>query len=279
MRKSNKVLWGMFGGIFAVLLIAIILLRMSACATLPWFNGKKIMGNGNIVTINKSMPKFNAVIIKVPGKVIVKKGDRFHITLQNDSNLMPYIKTYVADGVLHIKSKPYVSLSSTGTPLFTITARSLRSFASAGANKVTITSFDPKQFSFSLSGAGKADLIGKTENLHLTISGLGKIFARNIITQNTTVNISGLGKVYLRGKGENLRVNVTGGGKIIAKKFKVNNARVHISGTADLTLYVINKLDAVISGAGSIRYYGNPTKITKRISGAGKVESMRPSKK
>ena len=54
----------------------------------------------------------------------------------------------------------------------------------------------------------------------------------------------------------------------------MQNADVSISGAGDAILRVEQALDVRISGAGSVRYYGQPESVSKQISGAGNVSEI-----
>ncbi len=49
------------------------------------------------------------------------------------------------------------------------------------------------------------------------------------------------------------------------------NARVDITGAGSAEVYASVKLDAQVSGAGSVNYKGNPTNVKQEVSGAGSV--------
>jgi hypothetical protein len=47
---------------------------------------------------------------------------------------------------------------------------------------------------------------------------------------------------------------------------------VHISGAGDAEVFASVKLDAHVTGAGDIRYKGNPPQVIHNTSGAGSIQ-------
>jgi len=53
---------------------------------------------------------------------------------------------------------------------------------------------------------------------------------------------------------------------------KAENTKVDISGAGSAEVYASVKLDAEVSGAGSIKYKGNAGNVIQQVSGAGSVK-------
>ncbi len=272
MKTSNKCLWSIFGIIFAVILVTAIGMRMSSCSASNLFFTKTIKGNGNIAIQGHNLPDFNKVVIGIAGKVVVNKG-KAQIVIRYDSNLMPYVNTYVQDGTLYIKTKGNVNIESSVKPVVTITTNNVRAIDAAASNKVIVSNINPEQFRMSVSGSGEGHIAGKTKDLDLDISGLGKIIGNEIRANETRIDISGSGKCLLNGTTKSLHINISGTGKLLGKDFVANKAKVNISGVGKLIMHVVHSLDVDISGLGKIQYYGNPL-VTKHTSGTGKVSKI-----
>ena len=179
------------------------------------------------------MSDFNAVDIGGANNVIIKSGAKPQVVIKTDQNLLPYIKTFVTNNVLYVH--PATSLLPSEKILLTITAKDLQGISLSGANQLSAKDIKTKQFRVDISGAGKCDLTGKTENLQINISGMGKVFAKDLIAQNVAIGISGDGKVIT---------------------------------------HATQSINARISGSGKIGYYGTPTQVTQRISGSGVIQQM-----
>ncbi|MDZ7775234.1 MAG: DUF2807 domain-containing protein [Bacteroidales bacterium] len=75
----------------------------------------------------------------------------------------------------------------------------------------------------------------------------------------------------LVGRAESVEFDGSGTTSLDALELITNTASISISGAGDARIHATEELSAKVSGAGSIRYTGNPTKINKSISGAGSI--------
>jgi hypothetical protein len=110
-------------------------------------------------------------------------------------------------------------------------AQALRIGASGGAN-LTIDDLTATALTVEGSGALSAELAGRVDEQHVSISGAGSYNAERLAAADTTVSVSGVGNVI------------------------VNAQRT---------------LKASISGAGVIEYIGDP-QVTEHVSGMGRVK-------
>ncbi len=104
----------------------------------------------------------------------------------------------------------------------------------------------------------------------ISLSGSGQIkVLDDIKSKNLNINISGSGRVITKAQVNHLQCSISGSGSL-SHSGEAKNAHIVISGAGNVNMQVSDKLDAVISGSGSIYYTGNPH-IQKRIVGSGGV--------
>lgn len=114
-----------------------------------------------------------------------------------------------------------------------VSARELDAVTTSGATKTSVTGIDADRFRLDTSGIAKTTVSGRCRDATMALSGAGKLDARDFACDNVEMSVSGAGKA---------------------------------------SVCATSSLAARISGAGKIECYGNPDKVTKDISGAGKVE-------
>lgn len=228
-------------------------LSMVAITNAQW--GKRIKGNGNVVTVERSVGDYDAVALAGWFDVELVAGDEGEITLKGESNLLEYIKTEVKNGKLIVKVEKGVNLkpSNWNSGIYiTVPVETI--------NSVT------------LSGSG--DIVGKTtlksDNFNTRISGSGDITLA-IEAENVEATLSGSGDINLEGKTTNLNIQVSGSGDIKAYELEAEFATVQVSGSADVKVTANQSIDARVSGSGDITYRGNPKKINSKSSGAGDI--------
>lgn len=218
---------------------------------------KRIKGNGNTVTIDRSVGEYDRVALAGWFDVELVDGNEGELTLTGESNLLEYIKTEVKDGKLTIKQKKGVNLKPSN-------------WNEGILILVPVESID----GVSLSGSG--DIVGKTtiesDNFKTSISGSGDI-TLDVNAKSVDASMSGSGDIRLSGKTTDFEVSVSGSGDIRAYDLEADFVEAQVSGSADVKVTANEMLKARVSGSGDISYKGNPKKIDTKSSGSGDISS------
>ena len=236
-----------------ILTTVLIALGMVFTVQAQW--GKKIKGNGKIVTIERSTSDYDEVAVSGWFDVLLVNGNEGNITIEGEENLLEYLITEVKDDKLVIKPKKGYYLSPS-------------SWKSGG---ITITVPVEEIRDVSLSGSG--DIMGKTklkaDIFKTSMSGSGDI-TLEIDANDLEVSMSGSGDINLRGSAEDLEVSISGSGDVKAYELDAVNVDATVSGSADIKVSVSEYLKARVSGSGDIYYKGDP-RVDSKTSGSGDV--------
>ena len=218
---------------------------------------KRIKGNGNVVTIDRSVGEYDTVALAGWFDLELVSGSEGDITLKGESNLLEYIKTEVKDGKLVIKTRKGVNLKPS-------------SWKSGILVVVPVESID----GVSLSGSG--DITSRTtlksDSFETRISGSGDIVL-DVEANSVEASMSGSGDMKLNGKASDFEVQVSGSGDISAYGLEADHVTVQVSGSADVEVTAKQSIKARVSGSGDISYRGNPGKIDTKSSGSGDISS------
>lgn len=106
----------------------------------------------------------------------------------------------------------------------------------------------------------------------LAISGAGEVSISDAESDELCIGVSGAAEVGVSGKADTLRLKISGAGKIHAAELAADKASVRITGAGSVELRAEKELNVRISGAGSVRCAGQPGKVEKHITGAGRVK-------
>ena len=71
-----------------------------------------------------------------------------------------------------------------------------------------------------------------------------------------------------------LDVTVSGSGTVQFPQLVVNDVRALVSGSGTIFITATKRLDASVSGSGSILYAGNPQDAKKSVTGAGAITGI-----
>ncbi len=128
-------------------------------------------------------------------------------------------------------------------------------------------------------------IISSKENLHprddlvlkittpklneIDCSGANDLNIDSVKTDKFLMDLSGAGSIEINGKAKKFFIDISGAADLDASEFFVEDVKIDISGAASADIYASKSLDAEVSGASSIKLYGNAEDVRTDISGIG----------
>lgn len=226
---------------------------MLAAVNAQW--GKKVKGNGDHTTIERSTGDYDAVAVSGWFDVELVSGSEGTLVLEGESNLLEYIETEIKGSELHIRVKKGVDLRPSNRNM---------------GIKVTVPVEEIEGVSLSGSGDIRGNMSIKADKFHSSLSGSGNM-TLEVDTDEFIISMSGSGDIHLKGRARQLEVGISGSGDVMAYDLEADDVKASISGSADIEITANQSITARVSGSGDIRYRGNPTKIDSKSSGSGEV--------
>ncbi len=238
----------------ALIILSILVSGTTSLHAQWWGNGKKITGNGEVITKNRNTSEYDVIKLKGSLDVSLVSGAEGKITIEGESNLIEYVLTEVEEDVLKISVKKgyYLKVSKGKKLVVTVPFKDI--------NKVT------------LSGSGdiySTDTI-KAANFKTGISGSGDIKLA-IEAQNAEGYVTGSGDLSLSGSSESFDCKVTGSGDLEAYQLNAKEVIASVTGSGDIHVTATSSIKARITGSGDILYKGNPELEDKKVSGSGDI--------
>ncbi|MDR2900277.1 MAG: DUF2807 domain-containing protein [Treponema sp.] len=234
--------------IAVVCIVALSIIFGSCIGFLP------VMGNGELVTTQKSVSAFDKIDLAGNAEVRFIKSAEEKILVTVDSNLENFTEIVVRGDKLIIGTK----------------------FGIFNFTKYLVDIYSPNALDgVSISGSGKfsSDEIINASQFDTVVSGSGSITV-SLECEELSAVISGSGSMNITGTAENLELEISGSGKFDGFDFIVEDADVEISGSGKANIHVTESLDAVITGSGEINYRGNPSDVDDRITGLGDINRL-----
>jgi hypothetical protein len=232
------------------LVIVVLAFALSACSALAFGTWDIVRGNGTVRLESRDVASFNGITNQGSGLVRFSQGPTRQVTVESDTNILPYLETEVRNGVLVLRTRPGISINPTRL-VFRITAPELQTIGIQGSGD------------FSMETPLDAD------RLEIEIEGSGSV-GGEIDVDTLAASIDGSGGISLRGVARLAEFGINGSGNIEAGNLSSVDARVVIRGSGDVTLEATGTLAVEISGSGDVRYRGGAT-VTVRDSGSGTV--------
>jgi hypothetical protein len=198
---------------------------------------------------------FNYVSMGISGDLTIRQGDKNEVILQGDEETLENIETYLSGDKLKIRSK------------------SSSWFNNIDKIKVFITIKEFKGISVSGSGDVESEGTLKGASVDLGVSGSGDM---DLTLQATDIDcsISGSGSISLTGRGKTGSLTISGSGRMDAAEYEMETLSIRISGSGGAAVFATKEIDSRISGSGTIRYKGDPDKLSNHSSGSGRLRKM-----
>lgn len=211
-----------------------------------------IKGEGPMTTVEYETGDYDSVEIEGGDfELVYSSAPSGKVIVEIQENLAEYLSVAVRNGRLIVGSDTYLQTDPDDMPRITIAAPVLREIRSGGS--LTIRQADTVTAdSFTLDSSGACDVT-------LTL----EVGAVNMA-------ISGAGLANLSGRSESADISVSGAGSVEALGLETREARIELNGSGSAGISCAESLEVEISGAGSVRYKGSP-RIRQDISGAGAV--------
>lgn len=229
-----------------------LLIFVSSC---NFMSGRRVRGNGNLSSQNRSVGSFSGIRVVGGMDVILRSGNEYAVKVEADQNLLPYILTERDGDALTIKTRNGYNLQSRAGMKVYITAPSFEEIAITGSGSVTSAA--------KLSASRKLDI-------HITGSGDVKL---EVDAPQVEAKATGSGNIALAGATRNFKAEINGSGEVNCFDLRSENTDIGISGSGSAEVYASKQLDIRISGSGDVAYKGTPA-IKQRISGSGDVRNV-----
>ena len=221
------------------------------------FAGKRIKGNGQVTTENRELSGFVGVSSYGSFDVYVAIGSTTSVKVEAESNILPYIETFVdEDNTLKVETKGNVWLR---------TKRKVKIFVTAPRFK-------------KIYSKGTGDIIGQTpitdsSELDVHVEGNGHI-KLEVDAPKVKAVLTGNGGMQLKGQSKYFDCSLQGNGDLKAFDLMSEETKVHILGNGDGEVYASVKLDVTVGGNGNIRYKGN-AQPSSHITGNGSITQVK----
>jgi len=235
--------------------LQLILLVTFLVTGIGYAQGKKIKGNGKMVTEKRTTGTYDQISVSGFFDVVLVSGKEGAITITGEENILPYVKVEVKDNVLQIHLEKNKSVSTKENLVLTVPFEQISTVSLSGSGNVeSKNSIEAASFKAKLSGSGDLKL--------------------DVNASDFEINLSGAGDVVLSGNSDNFISKMSGSGDIDATNLIAKKANLTISGSGDMIVNCTNSLYARVYGSGDIAYKGNPQSKDTKVSGSGEISKI-----
>jgi hypothetical protein len=236
--------------IFTATLFLFAALLFIRCDTVD--NNETIQGTGNLVTLDQEFTNFTNIETGFAFESRIRRDTVYKVTVTLDDNIVEHLKVSKEGSTLKV-------LMEENFDYHDVTL------------KVDITMPDVQTISLSGASASVISGFSFTHDLKIILSGASAV-SGTINTGNLILELSGASNVSFSGSGNNLIVDGSGASVLSLGNFDLaGDATLTLSGASVSTIRVNGTLNAMLSGASVLRYYGDPTIGSIHTSGESVV--------
>ena len=176
-------------------------------------------GSGNVANESRDVREFSKIDVSHVFQVEVTAQSGYAVEVEADDNLLPFIKTEVRGGTLHIELDQRVKTSN--AMRVRISAPNIDRVQASGASRVNVSNLKNSELAVDTSGASKINVSGETGNLIVDVSGASSIDAGNLSAATANIDASGASNVTVNVANELIadasgasRISYTGSPKV-----------------------------------------------------------------
>ena len=234
-------------------------------------------GSGDMVREQLDLRGFSALQVAGSWEVEAAPG-AFAVEVEVDDNVRDDVRVELRGNTLRFGLRQGARWFRRVSLRARVSLPELERVQVSGSGRVAAHGFEATTLELGVSGSGRVHANGcRVGALEADLSGSGDITVEGCELAGATISISGSGDVFILGeaagcRGDGVSVRISGSGSADLRGCTFTGAEVRIGGSGDGLLTLgSGDLTGSISGSGTIRYRGSPTRVDVRTSGSGRV--------
>jgi Putative auto-transporter adhesin, head GIN domain len=147
------------------------------------------------------------------GDLHIEQTGSESLTIEADADVLPQLTSDVSDGILKLGLAPGTTIAKSRRIIYRLTAATLDSIAVSGIGDATASNLRADRLTVEISGAGGMTLAGTVDSQAVTIRGTGDYNGENLQSATAKVTIDTAGDAVLRVR-DRLDATVSGVGSV-----------------------------------------------------------------
>ncbi len=248
-------------------LLMVLTLAVTAAGCFPFGS---IVGRGDVETRSFDFTGFTKVEVSFTFDVEVVQSSAFSVNVTTNDNIFDYLALEKDGDTLKIKLKDgsYTVASLKAQ----VAMPDLSGITVTGASKAAVSGFSSNhELRLNASGASNIELSSmKSGDASIAVEGASRVKG-SLEAADSLFSVEGASNIELTGKSGSLRLIATGASHATLKDFISTSVSVQFSGASSGNVNTSGSLTGSLSGASSLRYFGNPAPIEVSTSGGSSV--------
>ncbi len=256
-----------------LLMVTIVVLSILACQLGDiGLSGGMIRGSGQVVEETRAVSGISVVELATLGNLFIEIGDTESLRIEAEDNLMEYLETDVSGGRLRIRTQDEVNLLATDPVNYYLTVTGLEAIVISSSGNIQAPDLEAERFSITISSSGNLDMGDlAVDMLTVVISSSGNVAMSMLNAEKLNVDLSSSGNLDIAGGKVDLQdVTLSSSGNYTARDMESAEAEMRLDSNGNATIWVRDRLKAVLNSSGNLRYRGNPT-VEATVNSSGEI--------
>lgn len=240
--------------------IFILITGLALALTSCFYSGPCVSGSGPLLSEEREVGEFRAVVNATSFEVIVSQADTFGVVVMAQGNLLPVIETFVSGSTLHVDTRSGACIRSSLGIQVLVSLPQLEELRGTG------------------SGLLVADRLEAFYEGHISNHGSGSVFVDSVFGSRINMNNDGSGRTEaLMVDASRIKLWQDGSGSLRAGKL-LNNLELEIahqsSGRLETTLYEGGSVIIGQGGSGPLELAGRADEVSINHTASGRLDAI-----
>jgi hypothetical protein len=229
-----------------------------------------IEGSAKIAEEKRPVAAFHTLAAHHGIQVLINDASVDSLTVEADDNLLQLVETKVENETLQVRITK--SLTTRNPIRVTVGAKQLSNVSATSSARITARKLSDDLMHVKATSSGQIyidDVQG--EQIELVATSSGQVTAKNVEGKKLRVTASSSGRVAAAGNVDEQQVEASSSGNYDARQLSSRLARVDCSSSGSAVVRATQEVVGSASSSGSVRYAGDPAKLSVTTSSAGSV--------
>jgi hypothetical protein len=194
---------------------------------------------------------FDRVELAIRGELVLTQGDRESLTIEASASDLAQITTAVRGTTLQI-AHASPGPGPRGPVTYRLTMKRIAGLATSSSGNIQANTVE-------------------ADSLRIAVSSSGSVTIGRLTAKTLDVTLSSSGSCTVAGTVDGQKIQLSSSGEYRAEHLDSRTASIGVSSSGSATIRVLESLEARISSSGSVRYLGNPPRVTSSTSSSGRL--------
>lgn len=228
------------------------------------------------VSEHRDVNGFDSVSLETDGRLEVIQGDREGLSITATPSMLKRIRAEVRDGVLYIGYRGLFRKKGF-SPVFELYIKNAKGIRAASLGAITAQSITAESLYIEASSSGTVELgVLSAADARILMSSSGDVHIGVARLSMLEASLTSRGDLTVAGETGDMSIDASASGSFNGEALKASSASIRLSSSGGASVWVLDHLDASLSGKGNLKYFGTPETGSLSATGSGEIIGLGP---